>query len=114
MYKVKARENKRERRRVKIRSKIVGTSERPRLCVFRSNRYIYAQIINDEQGITLVSAVSKTGEPKSIAAEKVGAEIAKKAFEKSIKQVKFDRSGYLYHGRVKSLVEAARKEGLEL
>lgn len=114
---------KRERRiRIKqrIRSTLTGTSEVPRLSVYRSNKQIYAQVINDREGVTLVSAGSTdksiaSGEKqtKENQAKKVGKLIAEKALEKGIKEVVFDRNGYLYHGRVKSLAEAARENGLK-
>jgi len=98
----------------RIRKKIAGTAERPRLSVFRSNKHIYAQVINDEQGVTLAAASSKDaalaevqGTKKEIAF-KVGELLAKRANEASIKKVIFDRSGYLYHGRVAQLAEGAR------
>ena len=105
-------------RHERVRSKIVGTSEVPRLCVYRSNTNIYAQIIDDEKGITLVSASSldknlKLKNANIEAATKVGASIAEKALKANIKNVVFDRGGYLYHGRVKALAEAARENGLE-
>lgn len=105
-------------RHERVRSKIVGTSEIPRLCVFRSNTNIYAQIIDDEKGITLVSASSLDKELKLKnanieAATKVGESLAKKATKAGIKKVVFDRGGYLYHGRVKALAEACRENGLE-
>ena len=105
-------------RHERVRSKIVGTSEVPRLCVFRSNTNIYAQIIDDEKGITLVSASSLDKELKLKnvnieAATKVGESLAKKAVKAGIKKVVFDRGGYLYHGRVKALAEACRENGLE-
>ena len=105
-------------RHERVRSKIVGTSEMPRLCVFRSNTNIYAQIINDENGSTLVSASSldKDLKLKNLnieAAQKVGESLAKKAKKAGIKCVVFDRGGYKYHGRVKALAEAARENGLE-
>ena len=105
-------------RHERVRSKIVGTSEVPRLCVFRSNTNIYAQIIDDEKGITLVSASSLDKELKLKnanieAATKVGESVAKKAVKAGIKKVVFDRGGYLYHGRVKALAEACRENGLE-
>lgn len=99
-----------------IRTKISGTSERPRLSVFRSNRAIYAQIIDDVTGVTLASATSATSEKAASNVESsnlVGKEIAAKALEKGITQVVFDRSGYLYHGKVKSLAEGAREAGLK-
>lgn len=99
-----------------IRTKVAGTSERPRLSVFRSNTGIYAQIIDDTKGHTLASASSKHvsvdgGNGVALAAA-VGKEIAARAQEKGITKVVFDRSGYLYHGRVKSLAEGAREGGL--
>lgn len=105
-------------RHERVRSKVYGTSEVPRLCVFRSNTNIYAQIIDDEKGITLVSASSLDKELnlKNVnieAASKVGESVAKKAVKAGIKKVVFDRGGYLYHGRVKALADAARENGLE-
>lgn len=105
-------------RHERVRSKIVGTNEVPRLCVYRSNTNIYAQIIDDEQGITLVSASSLDKElslknANIEAATKVGESVAKKAVKAGIKKVVFDRGGYLYHGRVKALAEACRENGLE-
>ncbi|MCB0795355.1 MAG: 50S ribosomal protein L18 [Flavobacteriales bacterium] len=104
--------------RQRVRQKVKGSSARPRLSVFRSNKDIYAQIINDEDGRTLVSASSmkdkKAHDAAGIAqAEHVGAAIAEKAKSAGIEQVVFDRNGYLYHGRVKALAEAARKAGLQ-
>lgn len=106
-------------RRIKIkyrvRNKISGTAERPRMSVFRSNKQIYVQIINDLTGTTLVSASSLGMEacPKKEQAAKVGELAAKKALEVGISAVVFDRNGYLYHGRVKEVAEAARKGGLK-
>ena len=104
----------RMKRHARVRSKISGTAERPRLSVFRSNKQIYAQIINDLEGKTLASASSLGLEamPKIQQAEKVGELVAKKAQEAGVTAVVFDRNGYLYHGRVKSLADAARKGGL--
>ena len=100
-----------------IRNKISGTPERPRLAVFRSNRAIYAQIIDDTTGRTLVAASSANIDGVNNAnvevSNRVGKEIGAKAVEKGISQVVFDRSGYLYHGRVKSLAEGAREAGLK-
>ncbi len=115
------RNKKRVERHNKIRNKIVGTPERPRLNVFRSSKNIYAQIIDDAAGKTIVQASTKDKEileriaemTKVEAAKLVGAELAKRAQEKGIKSVVFDRGGYLYHGRVKSLAEGARENGLE-
>ena len=113
-----SRNESRKERHERVRSKIVGTREVPRLCVFRSNTNIYAQIIDDEKGITLVSASSLDKELKLKnanieAATKVGESLAKKATKAGIKKVVFDRGGYLYHGRVKALAEACRENGLE-
>ena len=108
-----------EMRKVRIREDISGTSERPRLCVFRSNKNIEAQIIDDVKGVTLVSASSLEKELKLSnggnidAAKVVGAEIAKRAKKAKINTVVFDRGGYLYHGRVKALADEARAGGLE-
>lgn len=109
--------NKIERRiKIKfcIRKKIKGTAERPRLSVFRSNKQIYAQVINDLTGTTLASASSLGMEkmPKQQQAQKVGELVAEKAKAAGIESVVFDRNGYLYHGRVKELADAARKGGL--
>ena len=105
-------------RRIKIkyiiRKSVFGTAERPRMSVFRSNKQIYVQVINDVEGKTLAAASSLGLEamPKIQQAEKVGELIAAKAQEAGVKAVVFDRNGYLYHGRVKSLADAARKGGL--
>jgi large subunit ribosomal protein L18 len=117
IYKAKKAE---QRRRHHIRKKLSGTTDRPRLAIFRSNKNIYAQIIDDVAGATLISAstmsknlretIAKGGNKK--AAEQVGEAIAKEAFGVGIKTVCFDRRGYKYHGRVKALAEAARKAGL--
>ncbi len=98
----------------RIRKKVFGTPERPRMSVFRSNKQIYVQVINDEEGKTIVSASSLGLEamPKVQQAEKVGELIAKKALEAGVTAVVFDRNGYLYHGRVKQLADAARNGGL--
>lgn len=110
---------KKQQRRIRIkyrvRNKISGTSSRPRLSVFRSNKQIYAQIINDETASTLVSASSLGMEvmPKMEQAAKVGEAIAKKALEAGITEVVFDRNGYLYHGRVKQVADSARTGGLK-
>ena len=99
----------------RIRNKISGTTERPRMSVFRSNKQIYVQIINDVTGTTLASASSLGMEamPKKERAAKVGELIAKKALEAGITTVVFDRNGYLYHGRVKEVADAARNGGLK-
>lgn len=109
----------RKKRHARIRAKLAGTAERPRLNVFRSNKHIYAQLIDDTKGVTLLSAstldkefnLESTGNIE--AAQKVGELIAKRALEKGYKAVVFDRGGYLYHGRVKALADAARENGLE-
>ncbi|MGX7394217.1 50S ribosomal protein L18 [Carnobacterium mobile] len=105
------------KRHSRVRSKISGTAECPRLNVFRSNKNIYAQLIDDVAGVTLASASSLdkdiSGETKVNQASVVGEAVAKKAVEKGIKKVVFDRGGYLYHGRVQALAEAARENGLE-
>ena len=108
----------RQRRHIRVRRKISGTPECPRLCVYRSNSNIYAQIIDDVAGNTLVSASTldkeiKTKHANKEAAKEVGTLIAKKAAEKNIEQVVFDRGGYIYHGVVKAVAEAAREAGLE-
>jgi len=119
MIKKTSRNEARKVRHLRIRQKIKGTSSRPRLNVFRSNSHIYAQVIDDEKGVTLVSASSIDKELKLEngsnieAAKQVGALIAKRALEKNIENVVFDRGGYLYHGRVKALAEAARAAGLK-
>jgi large subunit ribosomal protein L18 len=107
----------RERRHRRIRAKVSGTAVRPRLSIFRSNKYIYAQIINDETGTTIVSAsdlgVKSKVKGKLEASKNVGEEIAKLAKEKKVSKVVFDRSGYLYTGRVKQVAEGARAGGLD-
>ncbi|KUJ95026.1 MAG: 50S ribosomal protein L18 [Desulfonauticus sp. 38_4375] len=112
----KTRQEARLKRKVRIRKKIRGTSERPRLVIFRSNRYIYAQIIDDVTGKTLVAysslVMGKKNVTKEIAKE-VGQKVAELAKSKNIEQVVFDRNGYLYHGRVKALADGAREGGLK-
>ncbi|MCL1942526.1 MAG: 50S ribosomal protein L18 [Candidatus Azobacteroides sp.] len=111
--------NKAERRqkiKYRVRNKISGTAERPRMSVFRSNKQIYVQVINDVEGKTLAAASSlamKEEMTKKEQAAKVGELIAKKAQEAGVEQIVFDRNGYLYHGRVKELADAARKGGLK-
>lgn len=111
------RHKTRQRRRRRVRRRISGTPERPRLSVYRSNRGIYAQVINDIEGRTLVSAsfldIKEPGLNKSEAAEKVGELLAARAREKKIDKVVFDRGSYLYHGRVKALAEGVRKGGIQ-
>ena len=119
MIKKESRNSMRVARHERIRKTIVGTSATPRLCVFRSNKEIYAQIIDDEKQTTLVSASSKDKSLKlknggnKEAAAAVGKLLAEKAKKAKITKVVFDRGGYLYHGRVKALAEAARENGLE-
>ncbi len=112
----------RERRHLRVRKKIMGTPERPRLVVFRSNKYIYAQLVDDIAGKTIVGACGsskqiremvKDDKEKFALSRAVGELIAKRALEKGIKKVVFDRAGYRYHGRVKALADGARKGGLE-
>ena len=110
--------NKADRRvkiKYRVRNKISGTAERPRLSVFRSNKQIYVQIINDDEGRTLVAASSLGMEkmPKNEQAAKVGEKIAQIALEAGITQVVFDRNGYLYHGRIQEVANGARKGGLK-
>ena len=119
MIKKVSRNEMRKVRHTRIRENLSGTSERPRLCVFRSNANIEAQIIDDVKGVTLVSASSlekdlnlKNG-GNIEAAKVIGAEVAKRAKKAKINTVVFDRGGYLYHGRVKALAEAARDGGVE-
>ena len=112
------RKMERIRRHIRVRTKISGTAECPRLCVYRSNTNIYAQIVDDTKGVTLVSASTLDKEIKEKhsnieAAKEVGALIAKRALEKKIKNVVYDRGGYIYHGVVKELAEAAREGGLQ-
>ena len=111
---------RRQRIKYRIRKKLSGSGERPRMTVYRSNKQIYVQLVDDLTGLTLVAASSKE---KEIASQKVnkieqsklvGKRLAEKAKEKGIENVVFDRNGYLYHGRVKNLADAARKSGLKL
>jgi len=109
----------RVKRHLRVRKKIVGTTERPRLNIFRSSKHMYAQIIDDTNGVTLVSASTNDKAAKIEnggnieAARQIGTLIAQRAKEKGIDKVVFDRSGYLYHGRVQALADAAREAGLE-
>lgn len=112
--------DRRRLRHDRIRKKVFGTSERPRLCVYKSLKYIYAQLIDDTRGYTLLSATSFEKDFSDLrsrdnieAAKRVGELIAKRALEKGIKSVVFDRSGYPYHGRIAALADAARAAGLE-
>lgn len=112
----------RQRRHWRVRARVIGTAERPRLNVFRSNKYLYVQVIDDSKGHTLASAstiqkdLSGTLGEKTdtlAAAKLLGTTIANRAKEKGIKQVAFDRGGYRYHGRIKAIADAAREAGLE-
>ncbi|MEG2337668.1 MAG: 50S ribosomal protein L18 [Clostridium sp.] len=115
-----SKNGQRVKRHLRVRNKVSGTAQRPRLNVFRSEKHIYAQIINDVEGTTLVAASTVDKELKSTlkvgsnkeAAKVVGELVAKRAIEKGITEVVFDRGGYIYHGRVKELAEAAREAGL--
>ena len=116
------RNEARKRRHFRVRRKIEGTAKRPRLSVFRSDRHIYAQLIDDESGQTLVSASSLDSEVignlegvggNVSAAQKVGTAVAERALAKGYAKVVFDRGGYLYHGRIQALADAAREAGLE-
>ena len=114
-----SKKDSRKKRHRSLRKRISGTSERPRLAVFRSTRHIYAQVINDMEQRTLVSATDieeamrALKAPKKDRAKQVGAAIAKKCLEKGIDKVVFDRAGYKYHGRVSALAEGAREGGLK-
>jgi large subunit ribosomal protein L18 len=119
MLKVKSKYEKRKLRHNRVRAKLKGTVAIPRLSVFRSNKHIWTQLIDDALGKTLTAASDseikvKKGEKKTVLALKVGGLIAKRALEKKISMAVFDRSGYKYHGIVKAVAEGARKEGLKL
>ncbi|SHK80969.1 50S ribosomal protein L18 [Alicyclobacillus tolerans] len=121
MFTKENRNVSRQKRHLRVRAKVNGTAERPRLNVFRSNKHIYAQVIDDVQGVTLCSASSLDKELRDElsnggnvdAAKKIGELVAKRALAKGIRSVVFDRGGYLYHGRVQALADAAREAGLE-
>jgi len=107
-----------QRRKARVRKKVKGTTERPRLNVFRSNKHIYAQLIDDVTGVTIAAASSKVKGfddklDQSGAAKQVGATIGTLAITKGVEKVVFDRSGYQYHGRIKALADAAREAGLQ-
>ncbi|MBI5644354.1 MAG: 50S ribosomal protein L18 [Deltaproteobacteria bacterium] len=107
-----------EKRKARVRKKIKGTSERPRLNVYRSNKHIYAQVIDDSTGKTIAAASTKTDgvadkAKKADAAKSVGVLVGKLAIEKGVDKVVFDRSGYIYHGRIKALADGAREAGLK-
>jgi len=119
--KISTREDSRLKRKKRIRKKLSGSPERPRLTVFRSDKHIYAQIIDDTVGTTLVTASTLSPEYRQLdplkgkveAAKRVGELIARKAKDKGIAKVVFDRNGYIYHGRVEALADAARQAGLD-
>jgi large subunit ribosomal protein L18 len=120
--KSKSKQWRRERAHLRVRNRVTGTAARPRLAVFKSLRYVYAQLIDDGQGVTLAAASSLEPELKgqlakstgnATAAKLVGATLAERAKAKGIEKVVFDRGGYIYHGRVKHLAEAAREKGLQ-
>ena len=106
----------RMKKKLRIRRRVKGTEERPRLCVFRSTKHIYAQLINDDTGVTILSSSTLSVDGMKNAnkdtAKAIGSALAKAAVSKNIKDVVFDRNGYLYHGRVKSLADGAREGGL--
>lgn len=114
------KEQARRRRKIRIRKRVSGTAERPRLVVFRSNKHLYAQLVDDVNGKTLLSTstqvMGKDGEalnPSRETAAKVGKDIAAKALEQKIEAVVFDRNGYIYHGKIKALADGAREGGLK-
>jgi large subunit ribosomal protein L18 len=117
MIPLRKRNEIRQRVHDRIRAKIQGTPERPRLNVYRSLNHIYAQLIDDSKGVTLVSASTVAGKIKTggnvASAKGIGKLVAERAQEKGIKKVVFDRGGYLYHGRIKALADAAREAGLD-
>lgn len=121
MYTRPNRKENKNRRHLRVRKKVMGTTERPRLNIYKSLNNIYAQVIDDIQGVTVTSASTLSPELKGQlssssnmeAAVKVGELVAKKAQEKGVKQVIFDRGGYLYHGKIKALADAAREAGLQ-
>ena len=115
--KVDIKKARRNRRKIGIRKRIVGTSDSPRLTVFRSLKHIYAQLVDDMSGVTLVAVHSVQGHSAAggniAAASEIGKQLAEKAKAAGIEKVKFDRNGFRYHGRVKALADAARKGGLK-
>lgn len=111
-----SKESRRNKIRARIRGRVTGTAQKPRLSVFRSNKYIYAQLIDDVNGVTLVAASSRAlteKAPKVDSSSLVGKALAEKAMAAGITEVVFDRGGYLYHGRVKALADGAREGGLK-
>ena len=119
IHKIKTSAHERYRRHLRVRKKVQGTLERPRLVVFRSSKHIYAQLVDDQKGVTLAGAADSSkgiaveGKGKVARSFALGRLIATKAKEKGIKKVVFDRGGYQYHGRVKAVADGARKGGLE-
>jgi large subunit ribosomal protein L18 len=122
--KIKTKHDRRQRIRLRLRKRVIGTQERPRLSVFRSVSHIYAQVIDDMSGQTIVAASSVEPSVRSAfakdmrggnrkGAEAIGQAIAERAIAKGVKRVVFDRSGFLYHGRIRAVADAARKAGLE-
>jgi large subunit ribosomal protein L18 len=119
MYHVNRRKSNLIRRKLRVRKKIYGTAEKPRMSIHRSNRGVFAQLINDDKGLTMASASSKEikvkkGMTKMQVSTEVGKVLAKKALEAGIKDSVFDRNGYRYHGRVKNIAEGAREGGLKI
>ena len=120
IHKIRTQSHRRLRRHLRVRRKVAGSSERPRLVVYRSSKHIYAQVVDDARGVTLVGAgdtsegIQVDGKGKTARSFALGRLIAAKAKEKGIAQVVFDRGGYQYHGRVKAVADGARKGGLEL
>ncbi|MGE5143710.1 MAG: 50S ribosomal protein L18 [Acidobacteriota bacterium] len=118
--KIKTQADRRARRHLRVRKRVRGTAARPRLVVFRSSKHIYAQVVDDDKGVTLVGAADTSegiqveGSGKTAKSHALGRLIAAKAKEKGIAKVVFDRGGYQYHGRVKAVADGARKGGLEL
>ncbi len=112
-----SRNDVRKKRHFRIRKKISGTAEKPRLCVYKSNKYMYAQLINDQEGVTIASASSLEkdfrGNSNEKSAKEVGRRIAERAVEKGFEEVVFDRNGYIFHGNIKALAESAREAGLK-
>ena len=119
IHKIKTSAHERYRRHLRVRKKVQGTPERPRLVVFRSSKHIYAQVVDDDRGVTLLGASDRTegiqveGTGKTARSFALGRLIAAKAKDKGIAKVVFDRGGYQYHGRVKAVADGARKGGLE-
>ena len=120
--KIKAKRMRRQRSHFRVRNRVQGTTERPRLAVYKSLRYVYAQVIDDQNGTTLAQANSREADIQSgleastggiEAAKAVGKLLAERAKDKGVEQVVFDRGGYIYHGKVKAVAEAAREAGLQ-